>query len=387
MLGSNNPRFNVPLVVGVTRFRLNLGVQNNLGMKNTFSVTGGTQPTIAVGFSVDRIWLELSTRQTQFLRLRVTVGGVDLSEFIVGSVQVDWPEDAGGSGNVVFAGKNPLLDTTINTEKEIIIDATLSDPITGESSTVRVFTGRIVQWDFDPDTGLTSCSLQDMSRDVSHESDRLNREILGVDPISTETVTASSNVLRLSRDMDTGNPQPVLGIWEESDTARKRNLVDRGNFIIPDSRTIEYLDGGLINGGVNYVVRYIVPLTQFDVPRLTKSAVLRIIANLAGIAVMINERQGFVEDEVVNVNITANDELPLDLMRKISVPQTWKIEYNEHGNLIVRREILKATADFDLNGNHILENTFRISKDIDPVINEIRVAGIKKRLGTSGGFL
>lgn len=53
--------------------------------------------------------------------------------------------------------------------------------------------------------------------------------------------------------------------------------------------------------------------------RTTKSHLLQLVAQHAGILSVINERQGQVEDEVMVLPATANQELPLDFMKKHSV--------------------------------------------------------------------
>ena len=359
-------------------------------MKSAVDVLNTDMPSFQIGLDVSRIWLTLPYQQTQFIQTQVFIGDTDVSQYVVSDLEIVWPDESGGSCSFKLRSQNPFNNgSVVDIDTDVVlINATMTNPTTGESVTVRVFTGRIVQFDYIPDEDVTEISLQDMSRDVSRDTDKLNQEILGVDPVFTEKIHCSvANKLVVTRDIDINAPQSIMGIWTEEDTQRITNIVDQGDFTVLGLRTISFFTGGLIIPGSNYVVRYQIPIKQFDVPNLTKSQVIMLITALAGISTVRIEREGMVEDEVVGVNITANDELPLDLIRKIVVPQTWKVEYNEFGDLVIRREVLKATGDFEFNEDIILENTFKIVKDTDSVINEIRVAGIIKRLGNKGTFI
>lgn len=392
MISSDTPYYIVPTLSGSTRYRMYAAIDNLFPvLENSVSVSNTLTPIIQIGFSVSRLWLTLSAQQTQFIRIRAVVNSIDLSAYLVGNLSIEWPDESGGSGRISFISQNPFEDTAnIDTERLIELFVTLMDPSTGETVTVQIFKGRIVQFDYNPDTDIAQVSFQDMSRDVSHDTSRLNREILGVDPIRTEKIScAVANQISTTQEIDIGQPTPILGIWLESDTVLANNLTDQGDYTLIGNRTISFFTGGLINPGSTYVIRYMIPLGQFTAPTLTKSQLIEFIANLSGIQTLEIQRAGASEDEVVGVNITANNELPLDLIRKIVVPQTWKVEYNEFGDLVVRRELLKAAdnADFTFDESQILEGSVTLTKDIDSVINEIRVAGILKRLGQPGSII
>lgn len=392
MRASDNPISIPSVILGLNRFQLYLSPYNVFPtLASRVDVSNVNTPIFQMGFDVSRLWLTLSYQQTQFIQVSIFIGDTDVSQYLASDVQIDWPDESGGSCSFSLRSQNPFNDNSIITidGDEITVFATLIDPTTGENVTVQIFTGRIVQFDYNPDEDLTEISLQDMSRDVSRDTDRLNQEVLGVDPIVTEKLTCKiANKLTVTQFIQVNLSQPVIGIWAEEDTSRSTNLIDQGDFtILSNKKTISFFTSGIIQLGNNYVVRYQVPTGQFQVPMLTKSAVIRGIADLAGITTVRVEREGHAEDEIIGVNIAANDELPLDLIRKIIVPQTWKVEYNEYGDLVVRREVLKADADFIYDESIILEKTLKIVKDTDSVINEIRIAGIIKRLGNSGKFL
>jgi len=395
MIASDQPYAVEPVVNGAHRFNYYFAVDTSFpNMRSSFSVEDGQEALIQIGFSVSRLFLTLSTRQTQYIRLTAYINDVDISRYLIQNVQVDWPDESGGSCNFRLISQNPFAESAlVDVEGLFDLYASLTDPSTNELVTVRLFKGRIVQYDYNPDTDVADISCQDMSRDVSHDTSRLNREILGVDPVITEKKTCTvNNQLTVSQNIDVDQPTPILGIWAESDTGLSSNFIESGDFLIePDRRTISFFGSGLIVSGTNYNIRYLIPLSQFNIPQITKGQVIRLIAELAGIDTVRIEREGHSEDEIVGVNITANNELPLDLIRKIVVPQTWKVEYSEAGDLVVRREILKTAtdADFTMDESIILEGSLKITKDIDSVINEIRVAGILKRLGnnfSSGQF-
>jgi len=356
-------------------------MQSQLTILNT-----GASP-VPFSFNATRVWLALTAQQTQFIRLTILINNVDLSNSAVDSLQISWPDEAGGSGSLHLRAENPFGAPVFGIDSLIVITATLTDPATNIESSLVVFTGRVVQFDYQPDNDLTEISFQDMSRDVSHTTDKLNREILGVDPVYAEKITATTNnAITVSRDMDGISAQALLGIWLESDTSRKTNIADKGDYIL-EGRTISFFASGLITAGNNYVVKYVIPVEQFEKPTLKKSEVLEIVAGFAGIASLKLERKNLPEDEIVGVNISANDEYPLDIMRKICVPQTWKVEYNETGDLVIRREVLKATADFTLDENIILEDSLKFTKATDNVVNDQVVVGITKQLGQNGGVV
>jgi len=308
---------------------------------------------------------------------------LDVSINLTGQLSVDWPDDGGGTCRFALVDQNPFTSSDpITIDQLVVVKATFTDSL-DNTFTVKIFKGRIVQVDYNPDTNLTDIDVQDLSREVSHETDKIDQEIQNVDPVFTETVTAPANDrLVVSKNLDTSVDEPIFGIWNESDTERDDNLAEEFDFTIGTNRkTIDIFQSGKIFGGRNYLIRYAIPRSSFTRITRKKSEIIQDIAKLAGITSLINERTGEIEDEVVDVNIVSNQEFPLDLMRKIVLPQTWKIEYTEGGDLLVRREQLKATPDLTFNESSIIVDTLTISKSIDTVINEQRIAGVLKRLG------
>jgi hypothetical protein len=351
----------------------------------TVSVSNTATPTTAYTVTVDTSWLSLTVRQSQFIKISLFIDNVDVSLYLVNRLEIHWPDDGNGQCTFSLITQNPFSITSpFNIESGVDVFAVYTNPDTDISISVRMFKGKISHFEYVPEQDTASITVQDMSRAVSRETDKLNADILGTDPIVSEKRACTSfNIISTSQAMDMTSPNPLIGIWLESDTSLKVNLTALMNYTFDSSTQIRSFNGGILNAGSNYYLKYQVPLANFIIPNLTKSQVLQTIANIAGIGSLYNERMGQFEDEVVGVNITANDELPLDLMRKIAVPQTWKIEFDEFGTLHVRREYLKATEDFLLDGDRVIEDTLTIGKDTDGVINDITVVGIIKRTGGS----
>ncbi len=316
---------------------------------------------------------------------KVLVDGTDVSDFLVQQMSVNWPDEAGGTFNFSLRGQNPYLGGALVTAGSLVnAFAVYREEPSGALHQVRLFKGKVLSFDYNPDKDVLEVQVQDFSHDISRETAKLDQEILTVDPIITEKRTANKDSITVTRNIDLGASNPVIGIWLESDITLDSNIVEQINFQIVGGRTIKAFTTGKIISGRAYVVKYSVPLTGFSVPTFPKSTILAEIAKLANVANILNERAGAVEDEIVGVNIVANQEFPLDIMRKIVVPQTWKIEFNEHGTLIIRREILKATPDHTHDEDTIMQDSFVVSTDTNDVVNCITVAGFLKRLGRSG---
>jgi hypothetical protein len=389
MLASNFVIITSPKLVGADVFRLYISVAATTAIipSGQVVITNNQGATVVITSSLSTVWLALTVRQSQFISVALFLDSVDVSLFLVNSLEVHWPDDGNGQCTFSLVTQNPFgSPSPFNIESVVDVFAVYTDPDNGTKNAVRMFKGKISHFDYEPEKDTANITAQDMSRTVSRPTDKLNADILGVDPIVTEKVTvASPNILSVTQTMDLDSPNAIIGIWAESDTAFKINLTALMNYTYLSATTIQSFNGGILNVGSNYQVRYQVPLSSFVVPNFTKSQVLTIIAGMAGIPSLFNERTGQFEDEVVAVNITANDELPLDLMRKIVVPQTWKVEFDEFGTLHIRREYLKAVEDFTLDVDRVIEDTLAIAKDTDGVINEITVVGIIKRTG-GGNF-
>jgi len=400
MIGSNVENIPEPIQTGVTRILLKAFInQDELALIPSVVATVPQVDTVipsqtappplqSVNTFIDDTLLSLPLNQVQFVTATVTVAGVDVSDCLVGSLSVTWPDESGGSCDFSLRTENPFATiptTGINMEDLVIVTGSLIDS-TGTAFSAIIFKGRVVQTTYNPDTDTLDVQCQDFSRDVSRETDKIDQEILQVDPVITETRTAQADKIVTSRAMNLDTENPVLGIWEENDTVRRTNIIEQVDFIFTNTRTFQVLGPlGVIVAGRNYLIRYAVPLSAFNVPVRTKSQIVNDIAQVANIISLKNERIGKVEDEIVRVNIVANQELPLDILRKVVIPQTWKIEYDQAGDLIIRREILKtaANADFTFDEDIILQDTLTITKQTDSVVNEQRVSGVVKRLGRS----
>jgi len=386
-------------VTGVTSFPLKMAVDDSRiaiipsvvspeSQPNLFIPGNTAAPPLVSTPTFDNTLLTLPLSQLQFVTAIVTIAGVDVSDKLVNGLNVSWPDEGGGTCAFTLRTENPF--TTVPTsgitiEDLVVVTGSLIDS-TGSSFSAVIFRGRVVEIGYNPDTDTLTIGCQDASRDVSHDTDKLDQEILQVDPVITEVRTASADSIKLTRTINQDIANPILGIWNEADTALSDNLADSFEFIIVGLSTIQVIAPlGIIIAGRPYTVRYQVPLSAFNIPVVTKSRMVDQIARLAGIVSLKNERVGQVEDEIIKVNVVANKEFALDIMRKLVVPQTWKVEYDQAGDLVIRREVLKtaANADFTFDEDIILENSLSITKQTDSVINEQGVNGVTKQRGVA----
>jgi len=358
-------------------------IDEQLEVKAIVSKTQITLVKVFTGTTVAGIILTKSPRPTQKILLLVTINGINVSSKIIGQVSVDWPDDGGGTAKLSLAESNPFSSgAVVNIDRLVDIIAGFTD-LNNQFFQVRLFKGRVVQFDYDPDGDILSVDVQDLSRDISKETDKINQEIHGVDPVFVEVRTAGPNTLTTTRRIDPFTENPIFGIWDEVDFQKRINLAERVDFLISeDDKTITFISPlDVIIGGRNYSIRYALAVEEFVRPTTRKSGIVQQIAQLAGVTSLINERAGKIEDEIVTVNIIANQEFPLDILRKVVLPQTWKLEYTENGDLLIRRDKLKAIPDFIFNQSSIIENTLKLTKALDKVINEQSISGIVKRLG------
>lgn len=396
MIGSNTALVVQPTYDNITRLRIRyVQVANAGGATSVTPVVPSTvkavsDPAFVVPVAgnviIDDTLNTLVLGRTSLISFKVEIDGIDFTSAVVTTLTIEWPEEGGGSCNFQLAAENPFSSSIIDIDDTLNIKGTYTDD-EGVQFEVQLFKGRVVEWSFDPDGNFMNVTGQDLSRDVSKQTDKLNQEILGVDPVITETVTATQNDrITVRNNVDENTDNPIFGIWLESDSSLSDNIAEQIDFIIENKRTIVALNPlGKITAGRNYIVRYAIPISAFAKPNSPKSDVVEQIAKLAGIVGIKMERKGKVEDEIVGVNIVANQELPLDIIRKIIVPQTWRAEFDEFGDLVIRREILKtpANADFTFDEGTIIEETLEINKNTDSVVNEQRVSGVAKNLGTS----
>jgi len=396
MIGSNTALVVQPTYDNITRLTIRYTQAANAG--GVTSVTPVVPSTVKIisdpvfvvpvvgNTIIDDTLNTLVLGRTSLISFKVEVDGIDFTSSVVTTLTIEWPEEGGGSCNFQLAAENPFSGSLVNIDDTLNIKGTYTDD-EGVQFEVQLFKGRVVEWSFDPDGNFMDVTGQDLSRDVSKQTDKLNQEILGVDPVITETVTATQNDrITVRNNVDENTDNPIFGIWLETDSSLSDNIAEQIDFIIDNKRTIINLNPlGKITAGRNYIVRYAIPISAFAKPNSPKSDIVEQIARLAGIVGIKMERKGKVEDEIVGVNIVANQELPLDIIRKIIVPQTWRAEFDEFGDLVIRREILKtpANADFTFDESTIVEETLEINKNTDSVVNEQRVSGVAKNLGTS----
>ena len=397
MIASNVENIPEPTVTGVTSFPVKMLIEDD-SIAVVPSVVAHT-PTTSTAIpsnipapplvstpTFDDTLLTLPLSQVQFVTAQVVIAGVDVSNELVGTLNISWPDEGGGTCSFALRTENPFATvptTGITMEDLVVVTGKLVDS-SGATFSAIIFTGRVVEVTYNPDTDELNVGCQDASRDVSHETDKIDQEILQVDPVITETRTAGTNSITVSKTINQDTSNPILGIWDESDTGQTTNLVDAVEFLITGDRTITIIDPlTVIISGRNYTVRYAVPLSAFSIPTVRKSDMIDQIARLAGVTSLKNDRIGKVEDEIIRVNVIANKEFALDIMRKIVIPQTWKVEYDQSGDLVIRREILKTAvnADFTFDEDIILENTLTITKQTDSVINEQGVSGVTKKRG------
>lgn len=399
MIASNVESIPESLVTGVSSFPVIMTIDDSSIATVPSVVAIQSQPDLVIPTNTpapplvstptfDDTLLTLPLSQLQFVKAIVTIAGVDVTDQLVNGLNIGWPDEGGGTCAFTLRAENPFATvptTGITIEDLVVVTGSLIDS-TGEAFSAVIFRGRVVEIGYNPDTDTLTIGCQDASRDVSHDTDKLDQEILQVDPVITEVRTAGTDRIVVSKRINLDISNPILGIWNESDTALFDNLADKFEFIVTPPSTIDVVaPTGIIIAGRPYTVRYQVPLSAFNIPVVTKSVMIDQIARLAGIVSLKNERVGQVEDEIIRVNVVANKEFALDIMRKLVIPQTWKVEYDQAGDLIIRREVLKtaANADFTFDEDIILENTLSITKQTDSVINEQGVNGVTKQRGVA----
>jgi|SRR5215204_238569 len=357
--------------------------------------------------------------------LQLLIDDVDVSDQLVGSLSVNWPEDSNGSCSFDIKNDRPFRTIPVQSSGSIIqvgASVVVKSITEGNNTTYTytIFTGKIVDFNFDFTSDLVSVQCLDMSYDVSRSTDRLNIEFANIAlATASEVVTLVStrvldeeedppvyvNVLqaRLQKIIDkdtTPTENAILGMWLESDIGLENNLLEDQD---SDAFTaLNIVVSGTTKGRVNFYTS----LTDGDLyvqlskPRATrpnfrikyqvdpssqvstspknpkKSQLIAAIASAAGVTALVVERAGLPEDEPISVPVTANNEFPLDMIEKVSIPQTWRAHFDEFGTLRVGREIIKARPDFIYEADSIIQNTLKASYNIDDVINRQQVAGV-----------
>lgn len=429
----------------------------------TVDVVDSSTPDVVLTFGVLPASISLVNSVSQMVRMSIIIAGVDVSDFLVGPVEIDWPTGSGGSARFALSHLDDAFIANSLAEGTVAIVSTITDLTTGLSATFQAFTGIVANYSHVPHPSRVDVNCQDMTRSISHETDKIDADVYSLDPIQEDKVSCLvDDILYLTQAPDTTLSAPIIGIWNETDKSRTINLLLKADYkidilkvTIVEQTILDQQGNPILNikAGQNYIVRYNIPAkgTQgyqgtpgFQIPQLVpilswtfsggvlihsinpatgqlsnlgfvlgnlpssllslppqtiqfmaqqvrqsllgapKSAIIATIADLSKITKLRIERQGLPEDEPVHVDIIANKELPLDLLTKVCLPQTWIVEFDEYGVLVVRREILKATPDWVYAEDTVIDETLVIEKSWDTVINFQCVTGTPKLINSLG---
>lgn len=462
MLAGDVPFFLTPDYTNVVKVPTYFSVNSNSAdIHAAVTVVDSSTPDVLLLFGIAPVGISLLNAVSQMVRMTITIADVDVSDFLIGPVEIDWPTGSGGTARFSLSHLDNAFIANTLAEGLVTIVSTLTDLQTGVSTSFQAFTGIVASFSYSPNPSRVDVNCQDMSRLISHETDKIDADVYSLDPIQEDQVSCITNdVLYLTKKPDLTLSAPIIGIWNTTDTARNNNLLLKADYKIDSlkvtivEQTVLDQNGNpvlVITAGQNYIVRYNIPAkgTQgylgtpgFQNPILVpiplptfpgtfsvvsmstgqllnlgftlsnlpsqllslppqqiqfmaqlvrqallgapKSAIIATIADLAKITKLRIDRIGFIEDEPVYVDIVANKELPLDLLAKVCLPQTWIAEFNEYGILVIRREILKATPDWIYMEDSVIEETLVIEKSWDPVVNFQCVTGTPKLINSLG---
>jgi len=342
----------------------------------TLDVNNAAENFIAATLATATDFIDLIYAKNAQPRVRVFLDGAEVTSGLEGSLEITFPEDSAASfafslGGVAY---NPFANASVDTDKAIDIRSVYTDA-TGTDYETQLFTGLSARIDLNVDAIDITITGLDLTRLVSRDSDRLNRELYAVDAFEevklADTTSQVTTTYVIATDMD----QPIQGVWLESDP----------------TRAINYYIGGSFNGNVitlgsplptveNVVVKYFEGDTNVvTTTRLKKSEIVEKICTLAGITSV--EFPAQADEDIQSFSyIFANRELPLDIIRKITVPQTWRSEFAENGTLECRRTEIKATPDWTFDESLYDADSFRAIKDTAGVINvQTVLGGIKQQ--------
>jgi hypothetical protein len=398
---------------------LNGGVNDN-SVVITYTLSGGFWLTY-----VSNILNTQAGRPVPTIDVSVLVDGTDLASILVGDIQINWPEDGAGSANMSFKPSiNPFSRIpTLNSNSPIEVGAKVVVNTTETIESVvfnhTIFTGRIVDFAFSSNGDVIDITCVDMSYDVSRPSNRVSNDFfITPDNIHEESIETTI----ISPDEDSPASLVVngegIGNHEFAEIVLRFEVL--GEFHLFDANDVNsppFDYGSLVKGSgaviservdadgkwhlrvrvsdlsetVRTLFQFVKPPQQWvvmygisddnvqvlineDTPR--KSEILRDIAKFSGIEEMNIQRALRNEDERVFGNITANREFPLDFIRKIIVPQTWKALYDEYGVLQISRETLSKRPYFTFDEAVMLDNSVSIRKNTDDIINRQEVSGV-----------
>lgn len=418
MIHSNNYIENFPNLENSGRINLKLNVDQNPPVLLLMGADNANNPgnTVQITFStpvpyedvvnnyIDRF---VPGADLPRITLRILINDVDYADYLIGQLNITWGEDNNGTCSFSLSNVRPFASIPISSSNsdvkvgnEIVIK---SNTVLGDYNYVHtIFTGNIVNFDYDMWEDTLSVECLDKSYNISRKSDRISQEFFNVDPFFTEKISPvniSTNYVtyKLSREFDIGSVKEVIsGLWQESDSQLKSNLATRQgtiekvfklsksgtNYYLYISRTEskDSLKTVLTNNvRQTFIVRYALHQNEIDKilsKAVKKSVLIEQVARISGITSLINKRKDFSEDELNTVSLTANNEFPLDFIRKISIPQTWISYFDEFGNLIIDRHKLLSSAEKIFTDDNILAGTLKLTQDLDNVINVQEVAGI-----------
>lgn len=396
-----------------------LSVTGNNVLGNVLTLTFTTASDyVAAVMSPDRRFVQGAPLMT--VQLALLLNNVDYSDYLVDQLNITWGEDNNGTCSFTLKKIRPFSTIPVrDADNEVKVGSTvqISSVVTlGEDQwTHKIFTGYISNFDYDMWADTVAIECLDNSFSISRLSKKISQEFYNLDPYVTETLKGPPTVVTLGamsriiyslqKVADLNVKPQVSGLWLASDTTLTTNLLsgqpDNAVFLREDDgfsylhleRNNMTADSTLLttlttNPNVALIARYAIAETEqqkLEATPIKKSSLLKQIAKRSGIEDMVLVRQNMPEDEDSHLAYTANNEFPLDFIRKVITPQTWRAYFDETGSLIVDREIMAAVPSTVFTDDFILENTLKITQDLDSVINVQEVGGITVVQPSNGG--
>lgn len=352
------------------------------------------------------------------VELQILINDVDHSDYLINQLNVVWGEDSNGTCSFNLKKIRPFssfpvkyADSEIKVGAPIIIK-TLTR-IKEFTHTHTVFTGKIVSFNYDMWTDITSVECLDNSFDVSRLGDKLSQEFVTADAYYTSISSPVPGAPSYNNDqaiyvlgkVASLTKNNLIGVFQASDTRFKTNLlIDEREDVFTiynlpqNTLSLVHVDltkatqtlRDIILTASTKTLAFKFLLDPKEViaiqgTPIKKSALIRQIALISGIEDMKIMRENMPEDEFISGSVTANNEFPLDFIRKIIVPQAWRAYYNERGTLIIDRERLTTTPVATFTDVNIISNTLKITQDLDQVINVQEVAGVTVVQPTNSG--
>jgi len=136
MLASNVSIITSPKLITADFFRLFISWEQTpaLVTGGTVVITNTNTPVSTLTTTISTTWLTLTVRQSQFVRVVLFIDGTDVSQYLVGRLEVHWPDDGNGQCTFSLVTRNPFADSPpFNIESDVDVFALYTDPDDGSS--------------------------------------------------------------------------------------------------------------------------------------------------------------------------------------------------------------------------------------------------------------